>query len=298
MKNYKNFSVRIASALLMILILTSTAFAAGRKVNSFTWDTLTGGDEISATDSQRVFDYAGIFTDSQKSSLESTISSFRKEYSMDFVILTTSAPHSYYGVEIADDFYDYNGFGAGTRYSGIIYYIDMYNREPVISTCGDMISYINDARLDALFERSWSSLSQGQYAQASETVISNIKQFLNEGIIGDNGDYYYDISSDTVLPRGAFSSGEIITAFILPIPLVLIAFLIIKRRYTVSGSKYEYELSTNSNLVITSRIDRFIRRTTSRVRKSSPPSGGHRGGRSVRVGSSGRSHGGRAGRRF
>lgn len=101
-------------------------------------------------ESWRVFDNAGIFSQSEIEELENEISVFQRKTNVDFVVLTTD---DYLGSgnqqTIADAFFDSGNFGFGRLASGLIYYIDMNQRYLYVSTAGEMITvfedYINDS---------------------------------------------------------------------------------------------------------------------------------------------------------
>ena len=78
----------------------------------------------------------------------------------------------------ADDFYDHGGFGdASNDFSGMIFYLDMVNCILIITTTGEMIDIISDARLADLFDIVYEAsvrrrlLRRGiQYTRAGERV--------------------------------------------------------------------------------------------------------------------------------
>ena len=71
--------------------------------------------------------------------------------------------------------------------------------------------------------------------------------------------------------------------------------------YTLKGSTYHYSFRENSEMGDIDSDDQFLRTTTTRTRRvqsSSGGSGSRSGGSGVHRSSSGRSHGGGAGRKF
>ena len=59
----------------------------------------------------------------------------------------------------ADDFYDYNGYGYGENYDGILFYIADYERKYQFSTCGSGETIFNEnglayleKKVDAVFK--------------------------------------------------------------------------------------------------------------------------------------------------
>jgi len=93
----------------------------------------------------RVFDNAGIFSESEIEELENEISAFQRETNVDFVVLTTD---DYLGSGnqqvIANAFFDSGNFGFGRLASGLIYYIDMNQCWHCVSTLGEMKTVFED----------------------------------------------------------------------------------------------------------------------------------------------------------
>ena len=73
----------------------------------------------------------------------------------------------------ADDFYDSGNFGYdGPHGTGVLFLIDMDNREIYISTCGDSIYYLTDARIETILDAAFDYVSNGQYYDAAKKFLS------------------------------------------------------------------------------------------------------------------------------
>lgn len=136
-----------------------------------------------ASETGRIYDNADLFTPEEESFLADQISKFQMSTAMDFVLLTSIEElQDGSQQQKADDFYDEGGFGMGRSSSGILYLIDMYNRIPYISTCGEMILYMTDSRLNAAHEVAYDSLKSGNYALAVVQLMAAVKAFVYSGI--------------------------------------------------------------------------------------------------------------------
>ncbi len=80
----------------------------------------------------RVFDDAGLFTADEKAEFETTIQSMKKEMNMDVVIVTSDNTSGKTAKEYAENFYIERNFGVGSDYRGVLFLIDMDNREMYI----------------------------------------------------------------------------------------------------------------------------------------------------------------------
>lgn len=126
---------------------------------------------VASADPWRVFDNAGLFSAEDIEAIEQAISDFQRETSMDFAVLTTN---DYLGKSnqkaIADSFYDSSCFGFGQQASGLLYYIDMNQRIPYISTTGKMIAIFDNTRTEA-HDNCYSFLVDGAYKDAVLKMI-------------------------------------------------------------------------------------------------------------------------------
>ncbi|MDD3336908.1 MAG: TPM domain-containing protein [Eubacteriales bacterium] len=250
---------------------------------------------------ERVFDQAGLFTSSEESQLNQLIAQFQQDTGMDFVILTTDVSQSDSSHnDDSDDFYDQGGFGLGDEKSGILYYLNMTDRYHYLSTCGAMIDYMTDERIDSAIEEIGSYLKSGRCADAAAAMIAKVEQYVRQGI--PEGQYRYDVITGEILTarHKALTSNEILISAVLGLILCVATVMIVKSRYQLKGSTYDYDYEDNSSLTMTDSEDTYLRTTTTQTRKPDPPTnnggGGFGGGGSgVHTSSGGSSHGGGGG---
>ena len=134
---------------------------------------------------QKVYDKAGLFTESERLQIERYLADMTSRMGMDFIVLTTANKEGKSQAAYADDFYDYNGCGIGGNRSGLLFMIDMENRSCYISTSGDMIDYLNDARLAQILQYDdelWKRLNAGKYAYAVTRVAEEVESYYSLGL--------------------------------------------------------------------------------------------------------------------
>lgn len=252
----------------------------------------------------RVIDDADLFTADEEAALYGLIADFQSETGMDFVIYTSADYHDESQASIADDLYDYGDYGLDEEASGVLYFIDMYERIPYLSTTGAMIDYMTDSRIAAAHEASYDFLASGQYADAAAQMIYAVYGYWENGI--PEGQYRYDIITGQILSarHKALTGSELLVCALIALVVALLFIKAIQGSYTLSGRTYHYNFNLNSETGDVDYYDDFLRTSTTRTRKvqqSSGSSGGfgsRSGGSSVHSSSSGRSHGGGAGRKF
>lgn len=252
---------------------------------------------------QRVYDGADLFTGSEEAALEAEIARFQEETGMDFVVVTSDEEQKDgEQYRAADEFYIHGNFGLDSEDSGVLYYIDMYNRYQYLYTRGQMIDYLTGSRIDAATGGSQSLLAQGDYVGAVEEIMERVRGYLRDGI--PEGQYRYDILTGEVLTsrHKALTAVEMVVCAAVAAIAGLAFVIFIKRSYRLKGSTYNYNFRENCDVEITGRVDDYIRTTTTQARKPDPPrssgGGGYRGGGSGVHSSVGGGHHGGGGGHF
>lgn len=250
----------------------------------------------------QIVDDANVITQSNENRISEVIDAIEREHQIDIVVLVTyDVPDDYsdslYRVEAyADDYYDYNGYGMGDDYSGLIYLIDLNNRVQWISTHGVLEKYMGDNEIDRILDASESHVRYDQYGSGALAAVEEVGEIMAEA--RRKGYFEYD-------ENGQRSSGlknpllttEVLIAAGAGIGVAAIFFAIVNGSYNLKGSTYSYNLSKNANFRLLADEERYLRQVVTRTARSSGSSGGSgRSGGSHRS-SSGRSHGG-GGRRF
>lgn len=250
---------------------------------------------------ERIFDRAELFSSGEKAAIAQQIADFQQETGMDFVIVTSDESHGDTSQQtIADEFYERGGFGLDEENSGILYYIDMYDRYHYLSTTGAMIDYMTDERISEAIDSIGQALTTGQYADAAESMIQLILKDVKAGI--PEGQYRYDVVTGQRLTarHKVLTTNEILLCAILGLVGCVAIVVTVQSRYKLKGSTYQYDYSANSDVRMTDRQDNYLRTTVTRTRKPDPPKdgggfGGGSGGSGVHTSSSGTSHGGGGG---
>jgi len=85
---------------------------------------------------QRVFDLAELLTDDEEAELQSRINELVAKDGQDIGIVTVEDESVMSTQEFADEFYENSGMGIGENRTGVLFCIDMYNRETYLTTSG------------------------------------------------------------------------------------------------------------------------------------------------------------------
>ena len=249
---------KLITFLLILLLLSGTVSAAGG--------------------SPKIVDDAFLLDDGSEAYLTQQAERITDTYGVDVVIVTVDSIGARSAQDYADDYFDYNGYGIGPDYSGILLLISMEYREWAISTCGDCIRSFSDRDLDDLFDSMSYQLSSGNYAEAFGAYLNALEAQLRN-----------DSSDDDTSP--GFLSRLLIALVIGAVAGGITIGVMRSKMNTATRQSGATDYLVNGSFHLYRQQDLFLYSRTSRTRKQQNSSGG-----SVHRGSSGRSHGGRSGR--
>jgi uncharacterized protein len=257
---------------------------------------------------QRVYDEAGLFSSGEIQELESQIAQLSKTTKMDFVIVTTDRAHGKSSMEYADDFYDEGDFGNGSEKSGVLFLIDMDNRELYVSTSGAMIRYLTDSRIESLLDDAYEYASAADYSGAAKAFLEDAAKYYKKGI--PDGQYTYNSETGKISRHRSIRWYEFLLALGAALACGFGAVASVRSEYSMktqrqNASGFNMAYRADASFVVRTKNDamvnsfvtqQIIPRDRSMGRGGRGDGGG--GGRStVHTSSSGRSHGG-GGRHF
>ena len=273
-------------------------------------------DQTGAVSGQpRVFDQAGLFSETEIIQLEEKIAQCRKSTKMDVVIVSAYADGERSAEEYADDYYDYGGFGVGKKASGVLllYYMDGPGQpggECYISTAGTMINMLTDERIESILDNVYGDLGNRDFAGATEHFLEDVKAYVKEGV--ESGQYTYDRDTGEIVRYHSIRLYEVAIAMVIAGILAGSVCMDIKKRYAMKQSSREVSNSLQAyradcafcfSVAGDKMVNKYVRsvpipRNTSSGSGGRGHSGSSSAGRStIHTSSSGSSHGG-GGRRF
>lgn len=235
-----------------------------------------------ATLQGRLVDDADLLSVSEEEYITSRLDEVSENLQFDIVIVTVDDTGSYSMQEYADDYYDYNGYGYGSGYDGVLLLVNMYDRDWYVSTCGYGITAITDDGLDYMSEQFVPYLSNGEYEEAFDVFIDECEFLVTQAYGGtpyDTDSFSNDIDW-IFLPTGIAAG-------------VVIAFIIVgigaSSLKSVRSQPMANDYIVPGSMQITHKRDLFLYSHVNKVRKES------NNGSSTHRSSSGRSHGGGGG---
>lgn len=243
-----------------------------------------------------VIDNANLMTEEEVLDLNKRANALSQEYDMDIVIVTADYLDGKTTREYADDFYDYNGYGIGPSYDGLLFLIDMENRIPYISTTGIAIRYFTDQRLDDVLDLAYDSgLPDGDFYGAALGFLKGSEDYLQRGIPSDQ----YNEPEENI-KENKLTMTDLLISLLGGLGLGGGFIVTTKSQYRFKKKGNPYSYRSNSLVNFYNNEDRLINSfVTNRIIPKPQANSGSSSGRSTtHRSSSGRTHGGRGGRKF
>lgn len=268
-------------------------------VNVFSTNASTSQINTPVVDeNQKIYDYANLLTDEQETNLYNEVQEYINSYQMDMAIVTIEENNKTSAMAYADDFYDYNNFGIGANKSGVLFLIDMQNREMWISTTGYAIRIYTDSRIDNILDYTYSKISIEDYNGCVEQFIKYAKYYANLGSSASNTGSSQSINGSTNYNKSKYNFLYFAkTPFIISL-IATVVFIIIGLTSHKKPKKQQYaNLYISSGIKLNKQLDNFVNQYVTKTKIETSSSGSSGGHSSTHSGSSGRSHGG-GGRSF
>lgn len=268
---------------------------------------------------QRVFDDADLLDELEEQTVQEEIDKTVKKMSMDIVVVTIDDAMGKSTMAYADDYYDEHGFGYGDSYGpGLLFLIDMDNREFYISIAGGAINEYSDWEIEQMLDEIEYWMLEGDWYDACMVFVDEAAEYGSNEEKALNG--YYDEKTDTFVEyteeeilamrrraaiKQVLSAGSIFGKLVVSMIIGGVGVLILRlfansnsapagKTYLKAGSeKVRQQYDHKTNTTVTRR--QIPRNNDSSGTRSS--GGGGRSHSTVHRSSSGRSHSG-GGRKF
>jgi uncharacterized protein len=235
---------------------------------------------------ERVVDNAGILSESQKSELIGLVNHIASKYKFDLVIVTETEIGTTNPAAYANDFFDDNGYGIGNGRDGCLFLRVTRTRDYWFSTSGRGINLLNSFAGQKLDSHTGKYLGENNPYAAFDAFIQDWDLFLELESKGRSYNFFYQWNLVLMLIAWLLALG--------------IGFLVVnswKRGMNTAMAKTQaaaYAIAGSLNFTV--KKESFLYSKTDKVKKASSSTGSSLA-KGLTTSSSGRSHGGRGGRR-
>ncbi len=237
----------------------------------------------------RLIDAAGLLTASEADALEARLDEVSQRQNMDTVIITMDSLEGENSLDLADDFFDYNGFGMGEARNGILLLIAMDEGEWAISTSGYGITAFTDAGQKYMSDEFVKEFKNDRFYSGMNLFVDRVDEFVSQARSGEP----YDVKNLPKKPLspvwyllslgGGALGGKTVTGSM-------------KRDLkSVSKQKVAGNYLINTTMIPSKTKDLYLYNIINRTPKPKS-SGGSGGGSTTHTSSSGRVHGGSSGK--
>ncbi len=237
-----------------------------------------GNTALAAVD--QVYDQANLFTEPQRAELLERANMIGEQFEIDIAIVTTNDNEGKTSRQYAEDFYNQHGFGFGDTSDGILYLLDMDNREVYIYTRDKAFDYISDGRVNEILDVVYPYLPDGSYSESVHVFLAEVEKAMQEGL----SDPYAPQSESSYVENDGYAEEpslqkELLIYFGISIVIggltILIMAMYNRGRSTVNEGTY----LINGSFVVTRRVDQhYDTRVTQQRIQSNTNSGGGFGG--------------------
>lgn len=243
----------------------------------------------------RLVDDNQLLTAAEQGALLAKLDEISERQAFDVVVVTVYSLDGKTSTEYADDFFDYNGYGAGAGRDGVLLLVSMEERDWAISTHGFGIPAFTDAGQVYLVDEFRPKLSAGDYADAFTVFAELSDDFITQARTGEP----YDVGNMPDDFQLSFQSYLMLLLFSLPVgfAIAMIATALAKRKLrTVHLQATAANYMRSAGAEFTDHRDQFLYNQVSKTARPSESSSSGGGGSSTHSSSSGGSHGGSSGK--
>lgn len=236
-------------------------------------------------------DDAHLLDDGEREDLLAKLEEISSRQGCDVAVVTVDSMDGMSAQDFADNYYDNNGYGAGSTRDGIMLAIGMSERAWAMSTHGSAIGMFTDAGLSYIQDRFQPYLSDGDFAGAFSKFADLSDQYITQAKKGAP----YDTGNMPKEPKGPIDR-------LIQLVVSLLAGLVpagivtggMKSELKPVARKYSADNYVRAGSFHAQGDRRFIRKAlsvTPRPKKSERTGGGS----STHTSSSGETHGGSSG---
>lgn len=246
---------------------------------------------------EKVFDEAALFTEEERVEINERALSLSEQAELDIIIVTTNDSQGKASRQYALDFYEEHGLGYQGTLDGILYLLNMDEREVYIFTRDKGTDYLPDSKIEGLLDQVYPALSEGNYAESVDIFLNEVESIIAAGppsgyYAGDSSNSgYTDYTGDSVPASQANFVKQLGIYLLISIAVggIVVGIMAMGNRGRITVNARTY-LEGNSFIVTTERDQHYNTIVTQqKIQRNSNSGGGFSGGSGGgRIGGGGR----------
>lgn len=241
-----------------------------------------------------VVDDAELLTREELDGLLDEARALSDAHRMDIVIVTQRSIGGQAALDYAADYYDYNGYGQGTRGDGILLLLSTEERDWAMATTGRGIGAFTDYAQERIADDIVPFFSAGKYAQGFQRFLRDADICLTQAETGRPYDVDNPLQLKSVSERVLGMTGWIVLVALV-ITGITMAVLILKMR-SERPQRGARRYVRDGSMRLERSLDVYLYRSEVRTRIEKSSESGSSGGSSTFTSSSGTTHGGSSGK--
>ncbi|WP_071394850.1 TPM domain-containing protein [Bacillus tuaregi] len=135
---------------------------------------------------EKVFDEADLFTEEQREELNNQALALSEQTDLDIIVVTISDNQGKTSSQYALDFYQEHGFGYQGTLDGVLYLLNMAEREVYIFTRDRGTDYIPADRIEELLDLVYPSLGEENYSESVHIFLNEVGKMMEAGYPGED----------------------------------------------------------------------------------------------------------------
>lgn len=216
-----------------------------------------------------IYDDCQLLTKEETAQLEKLADERSKERNTAFVIITLNGTEGKTITQYMEDFYDEQALGYDQPHGNTALLImDMQERDVYLAGFKKAEQYLDSGRLEMIRNKITPGLSDGEYFHAFASFIETAHNYMG---------YKPGVNPENILFKWWF---QLALSLVLAGVIVFLMAYHSGGRITVGSESY----IDKKRSAVTKRHDQFVRKTLTRIKKPSNPSGGGGGGGGGRTG--------------
>jgi len=168
---------------------------------------------------EKVYDEAGLFSEEERADINTQAIALSEQTEMDIVIVTTNDSQGKPSSDYALDFYDEHGFGYEGSLDGVMYLLNMEEREVYIFTRDKGTDYIDAGRVEELLDVVYPPLGGENYRESVQFFLDEVESMMASGPpvyeTGDRSDAGYAYTEDGISDESSLSMVEKLGIYLL-----------------------------------------------------------------------------------
>lgn len=131
---------------------------------------------------EKVYDEANLLTEEERAEINDIAIQLSDQTELDVIIVTMDDSEGKSSAQYAQDFYEEHGFGYQGTLDGILFLLNMDEREVYIFTRDLAYDYISDARVEEILDQVYPALAEERYSESIQIFLAEVERFVETGL--------------------------------------------------------------------------------------------------------------------